>query len=575
MKKTYLAAIISGTLMVAACGSSSNSNDAPDANAVPPPAPAPDSGNQTVTSSTNLKSGLISAFGSIYVDGERFDTDGATVSANGVSATLDDLKVGMNVNFIYQTDEQGATSVTSIHYESDIEGVIDSIDRNNQIITIAGLVVQYNDQTHFWTTSETELVPGTRVEVSGFPQADGRFFATFIEPDVELENYTELAGIITELDTDKQIFHFGDLRISYANARLPQSALANYQAVEVKGNLEDAMFVASDIEFDDVDFAIDIEELNKAEIKGVVTAYVNGTNEISLNNTTYALTSNVQVSGGSLASLAVGDYVELDIDLSKSPAQVQKIEIKTATSSFEYGKLEGFITGIDVDADSINVNGMTFIVNPFTRYEDDNDHYIHFANLQVNDFVEVVFVDDGAQYVVKKLEREERAEAYYDAESRGIISQLDTERVTVNGVTYTFASANRFVINDRLVTQSDFVAALAVGMQIEIEGYYNNANQFVATEFELENVSLTAPPMRVGYVELESRVQSIIDETSITLNGGTVKFDSATRFELNDRENVSLATFMSYLQVGMIVEIEGIWVDGNYIRALDVEIDND
>ena len=81
--------------------------------------------------------------------------------------------------------------------------------------------------------------------------------------------------------------------------------------------------------------------------------------------------------------------------------------------------------------------------------------------------------------------------------------------------------------------------------------------------------------MRVGYVELESRVQSIIDETSITLNGGTVKFDSATRFELNDRENVSLATFMSYLQVGMIVEIEGIWVDGNYIRALDVEIDND
>lgn len=577
MKKTYLAAIVSGTLIVAACGSSSNSNNAPDANAVPPPAPAPapGSGNQGVTSSTNLKSGLISGFGSIYVDGERFDTDGATVSANGVSATLDDLKVGMNVNFIYQTDEQGVTSVTSIHYESDIEGVIDSIDRNNQIITIAGLTVQYNDQTHFLTTSETELVPGTRVEISGFPQADGRFVATFIEPDAELENYTELAGIITKLDTNQQTFYFGDLRISFANARLPQGALANYQAVEVKGNLQDATFVASDIEFDEVDFVIDIDELNKAEIKGVVTAYVNGTNEISLNNTTYALASNVQVSGGSLASLAVGDYVELDIDLSKSPAQVQKIEIKTAISSFEYGKLEGFITDIDADAGSINVNGMTFIVNAFTRYEDDKDRYIHFANLQVNDFVEVVFVDDGTQYVVEKLEREERIEAYYDAESRGTISQLDAEQVTVNGVAYTFASANRFVINDRLVTRSDFVAALAVGMQIEIEGYYNNANQFVATEFELDDVSLTAPQMRIGYVELESRVQSIIDETSITLNGVTVKFDNATKFEINDRENVSLATFMSYLQVGMIVEVEGIWVDGNYIRALDVEIDND
>ena len=44
--------------------------------------------------------------------------------------------------------------------------------------------------------------------------------------------------------------------------------------------------------------------------------------------------------------------------------------------------------------------------------------------------------------------------------------------------------------------------------------------------------------------------------------------------ELNDRR-VSVTEFMSTLQIGVKLEIEGVWVDGSYIYAYEAEIESD
>ncbi|MGB1144640.1 MAG: DUF5666 domain-containing protein, partial [Glaciecola sp.] len=77
-----------------------------------------------------------------------------------------------------------------------------------------------------------------------------------------------------------------------------------------------------------------------------------------------------------------------------------------------------------------------------------------------------------------------------------------------------------------------------------------------------------------GYVEFEGKVTSIVDDSSFTLNNQAVKIDSNSELEINDRR-VSVTQFMSALQVGVRLEIEGAWVNGDYIYAYEAEIESE
>ena len=111
----------------------------------------------------------------------RYTTDDVEVSANGASANdLQAMQVGMRVGVVFPSssdDGSDQLSVSHLYYESDIEGVVTAIDRSQNLLSVAGVQVHYNDLTRFLGTSAATLAVGQRVEVSGHFAAELPFLS--------------------------------------------------------------------------------------------------------------------------------------------------------------------------------------------------------------------------------------------------------------------------------------------------------------------------------------------------------------------------------------------------------------
>ena len=577
MKPSFLLSTLTFTIILAGCGGNSSSSNNPGVNSpVVPVVP---------TVSKVIKTGTITGFGSIYIDGKRYITDNAAVTTNGnTGRSITDLSVGMRVSLLVNESNDGSDSeATQVSYERDIEGQVVSIDRNNNLINVAGTAIAYNNLTHFIGVSESSLRVGERIEASGIVNQQGQYIASYIEIDNDESNdgqeYT--IGFISNLDVNNQTFELNSLTVNFAEA-IGDTPSAG-ALVKVAGQVVNGVFTASyiDIEGQEDYRQWEDDALNRLEIHGIITALSPDNTTLSINGVVYNIAENVVLEGTS--SLIVNDLVEIYVNTDTNT--ITKIELENEQYRLD-GKVKGTISEIDSNAKTITVNGVLYAIVASSRFEDDNDQFIRFEQLSVNDKVEVVFViDSQGQRLIQRLERESDDEFREEWELEGPIQNVDDQlqRFTLNGVEIQVNNQMRLFVDDTLVMITPFFAALTASsnLEVEVEGQFING-EFVVTEIEVEsqytsNESDDIDYATVGYAELEGTVTEVLSTQSFRLNGIEIRVTDTTDFEFND-QRLTLNDFMTRLSVGNSVEVEGVWVDDTYIQAYEVEIelmDND
>ena len=577
MKPSFLLSTLTFTIILAGCGGNSSSSNNPSVNSpVVPVVP---------TVSKVIKTGTITGFGSIYIDGKRYITDNAAVTTNGnTGRSITDLSVGMRVSLLVNESNDGSDSeATQVSYERDIEGLVVSIDRNNNLINVAGTAIAYNNLTHFIGVSESSLRVGERIEASGIVNQQGQYIASYIEIDNDESNdgqeYT--IGFISNLDVNNQTFELNSLTVNFAEA-IGDTPSAG-ALVKVAGQVVNGVFTASyiDIEGQEDYRQWEDDALNRLEIHGIITALSPDNTTLSINGVVYNIAENVVLEGTS--SLIVNDLVEIYVNTDTNT--ITKIELENEQYRLD-GKVKGTISEIDSNAKTITVNGVLYAIVASSRFEDDNDQFIRFEQLSVNDKVEVVFViDSQGQRLIQRLERESDDEFREEWELEGPIQNVDDQlqRFSLNGVEIQVNNQMRLFVDDTLVMITPFFAALTASsnLEVEVEGQFING-EFVVTEIEVEsqytsNESDDIDYATVGYAELEGTVTEVLSTQSFRLNGIEIRVTYTTDFEFND-QRLTLNDFMTRLSVGNSVEVEGVWVDDTYIQAYEVEIelmDND
>lgn len=577
MKPSFLLSTITFTIILAGCGGNSSSSNNPSVNSpVVPVVP---------TVSKVIKTGTITGFGSIYIDGKRYITDNAAVTTNGnTGRSITDLSVGMRVSLLVNESNDGSDSeATQVSYERDIEGQVVSIDRNNNLINVAGTAIAYNNLTHFISVSESSLRVGERIEASGIVNQQGQYIASYIEIDNDESNdgqeYT--IGFISNLDVNNQTFELNSLTVNFAEA-IGDTPSAG-ALVKVAGQVVNGVFTASyiDIEGQEDYRQWEDDALNRLEIHGIITALSPDNTTLSINGVVYNIAENVVLEGTS--SLIVNDLVEIYVNTDTNT--ITKIELENEQYRLD-GKVKGTISEIDSNVKTITVNGVLYAIVASSRFEDDNDQFIRFEQLSVNDKVEVVFViDSQGQRLIQRLERESDDEFREEWELEGPIQNVDDQlqRFSLNGVEIQVNNQMRLFVDDTLVMITPFFAALTASsnLEVEVEGQFING-EFVVTEIEVEsqytsNESDDIDYATVGYAELEGTVTEVLSTQSFRLNGIEIRVTDTTDFEFND-QRLTLNDFMTRLSVGNSVEVEGVWVDDTYIQAYEVEIelmDND
>ncbi|MFV1467722.1 DUF5666 domain-containing protein [Idiomarina sp. HB] len=578
-KQSLLVLAISGALT--ACGGSSS--DSPNDN-------TSGGGNNTddgtaTTTTTVVSEGVITGFGSVYVNGQRYRSENAEIAVgNSPAADEAQLKVGMVVTVAASASDDGEDpDAQQIRYEEHLQGPVSFIDREAEQIEVLGQTILFDDLTEFDETDIETLSVGDFIEVSGYINDEGSFYATLVELETE-ETEIKLKGEIANLDTDAQTFSLAELTIDYSAAEyedMTADDLADGLFVKVEGDDFDGdtlTLTASSIENkEENDIDNDAEEVT---IAGIVKDYDSESGVFSVNRYEFTLSDDTEFDDGSLDTLANGVIVKVEGRFESEQLIAEEIEFKATDAR---SKTEGQVTDLNADNETFVIDNTTFSVTPETQYEDESgldERSFTFDDIAVNDWLKVISrQDDQGTTIalkVKRIDQEDR-----EGEVKGRVSDVSAEGMTIANVAVGFNENTEFEGEDDSISIERFIELVQSNpaVIVEVEGEYDG-DTLIAAEVEVETVggqdgdddgNDNDDDDSSGKAEFEGEIESI-EGDSVFVNGNELRFSQDTEFELNDEE-VDLQTFYDALEVGVVVEIEGVWVDQSYIKVTEAELE--
>ena len=570
-KRSLLVIALSSAL--AACGGSDSSTDSSTGD---------NGGGNETASSTIVTEGVITGFGSVYVNGERYRSDNATIALdNAQSGTESDLKVGMVVKMKATRSGNETPEASEIEYEEEIQGRVDFIDIDNQAFTVLGQTINFDDVTEFVGVTDSTLAVGDFVEISGYLNEDGEFYATLVELESD-EDELKVKGNIAGLDTDAQTFMLGELTIDYSQANFEEMTADDLQdglAIKVEGSQYDSTsdtLIADSIEQKDSRLDDDVDEL---EVAGVVGNYDAAAGTFVIKGYQVTLDDDTEFDEGEEADLSNGVRIKVEARNDGESWVAEEIEFQEYRA---VGRTEGAVSEIDADNGLITVNGIEFLTTSQTRYKDDSDADLRqftFDDIAVNDVLRVIAREDqqgqAIALKIKRLDEEDR-----DGEVKGVPSDISESGFTLAGVEVIINDETRFKTDDSRISLDEFIALFDgdTELRVEVEGEWDG-DQLIAHKVEVDleddddaDGGDDDGDDRQGYTEYEGEVTDVNGE-AFTVNGIEARLTTDSELKINDEE-VTLQAFVDALAEGVVVEVEGQWQEESYVLVYEAEIDD-
>ena len=461
--------------------------------------------------------GVITQFGSIFVNGVEYDTSNAVIVVNGVLATEDDLGVGMVVFIQGTVNEDGVTGVAEVVIVDDnLKGPISEItsatDESGALldarqITVLGIdVVIERTGTVFEDTTFESLSAGDFLEIYGFAESGNNIRATRVERENFVAGVTkvEVYGAVNALDTTAETFMLGNYTVNYSAAifdDIDESTFADGLLVEVKGTLAsaDALSIdATKIEPTGIDGG-DAEDNGEVDVdtsfgdddefttEGTISSYDPATNTFVINGTTIDASSAELVPG----NLILEDGLIVQVEGTFSGDVLIAEEIKSRRGRIE---IEARISGLDEANQSITLNlgvgVLEVAITAQTLMDDDRDsrdERFNFEDLMVGDFLEIEAMDVDGALIATRVDREDEDE---DEEEISLQAPVDEfvaeESITLLGLQFAVDSETEYEsIGGADVPATAFFAQISSGFLVKLED--EDPLDGIADELEFED----------------------------------------------------------------------------------------
>lgn len=446
-------------------------------------------------SGSSAASGTITGFGSVYVNGKKFETNGASLKVDGQevpctvsAASKCGLKEGMTVK-VLGTFSGSSHRASTITQEDTVEGPIQSVDVPNSRFVVLGQTVLVDDTTKFDPgVNLGNLAVNQVVEVSGLVKADGVIVASFIERKPVGEGCSlgcEIKGIIKSHNHATTTFQIGGLTVNYAapalinDMPLPNGSNWNTLFVEVKGtnfsvNAGVPTLLATKVEPENEGVGNDMDEF---EVEGFVTqaGTPNGNIiEFTIGTTPVKTTASTEFRGGTVDEIVLGAKMSAEGRFDGSTLIAKHVKFHASV------KLEGNIAAIDPDAKTFTItglSGMTVSVNSQTEFKTNGGNQITDLNhLLVGDHVRVRGRVGGSNSVIAT--RVEQRPADGDVDLQGPVQAVSNPNLTILGVavdTSGISEANFRGLDDGTIDRTAFFDTVKVGTLVKMQGQLNDS----------------------------------------------------------------------------------------------------
>jgi uncharacterized protein DUF5666 len=456
MKTTLVAA---GTLAVlVACGGGSTGS-------------MPRTGSQSV-----VTLGTITAFGSVFVNGVRYDVSAATLKKNDNVVTQAGLAVG-EVALVrgHEDIQSGQGAADSVDVEDSVVGPIAKIDLAGNQLTVLGQTISVTANTSFGTgitpADLTGLKSGDGIEVSGLQAAGGVIMATRIGR-AESNEPLQVLGTVATVDATAHTLMINGLTVDFSAASLAGFTSGQPAAgdlVIARGTVFDATAVkltATTVRLAETD-RDDQAEGGMVEEEGLITRFVSAT-DFDVAGAKVTTTASTLFKNGTAADLALNARVEVrgTLDANKVlVADVVEIEHIAVIA------LEATVSA--VTANTLTVLGVMITVDTNTRFEDQSGAQVELFTLKdvnVGDTVLVRGYENPAGSGMVLARGLERLAPSTDVRVRGPFTATTTPQfkilsITIDATNATFAKGEE----GQSLTAAEFFTQ-AAGQIVDVRG---------------------------------------------------------------------------------------------------------
>jgi hypothetical protein len=359
--------------------------------------------------------GTIDGFGSVIVNGIRFDSSKALILVNGRAATEDDLRAGYQVTVTGTLGENSSGVAEKIEFYPELVGTITQIDKEKNQLIVSGRLVQINFRTLFGNSIESNdidgLSIGDRVQISGHHNAEQLLTATRIDIDSELTtNYTQLSGEISNLNESIYQFTLANTVINYAGASLINiygNRLNNRMRVTVKGTKGTSGEIQAQ-QIYDLNYEVG-SDIPYIKIEGRITRFTS-TTDFEVNG--IRCTTNSQTQYEFAAANNLKEDASVEISGSKNSSGIL-VANRIQFDLEDENHIEGQVISININSGyiatgSLQIGDATIKATSSTRYEDRSDLYnrrFNLSSIEVGDYLFVTICNQNGDFVASKIER--------------------------------------------------------------------------------------------------------------------------------------------------------------------------
>lgn len=429
----------------------------------------------TGATSDNVSYGTITGFGSVWVNGVRFNVDSATIRLDDGVARQGDLRIGMVVRVDGSIAEARAATVT---VDDAVKGRVERVVDASRFV-VMGQEVVIDSRTRF----ETAFTPaaGDIVEVHGLPTADGVITAGYLQKKTSLASPPfAVKGFVKAHDTAARRFTIGTLVVDYAGASVGDlpSGIWDGRVVEVKGSTCAGNPVCGTLTASRVEpTGAALANAPRAELEGFVTGV--GTNGFTLGATPVVVNGSTAYRGGVLTDIVVGTKLEVEGRVENGTLTATRVEFSDNL------RLSGTVGSVDLVTGTVTVAGLPNVpvkVNALTRLE----NLSRLSDLVVGQGVEIEARAGASEVLATELKAESSGSSR--VELQGPVAVIDgTTSITIQNTPIATAGITEYRTRDDVaVDRATFFAALRVGTLVKARG--SLAGSTVAwTQLELED----------------------------------------------------------------------------------------
>lgn len=437
----------------------------------------------TSGTSSGTSVGAVSGFGSVYVNGTRFETNGSVSSDDGLERE-DQLEKGMILKVEGDWDDRGQGRADRVSYDDTLRGPVsdmswDEVTRTGSL-TMLGQSIALDGKTVFRGATPTTLAgnpPGYRVRVSAWRLEDGSFRASFVGARaIGLEfddgNEVEIEGVVSNLDTSAQTFAINGFLIDYTSAvgddGFSLDDLANGIVVEVEGYLDGNTIMAEEIDEEDDLFDDD----DDVEISGTIYDYNAASRQFSVNGISVQINGDTEFDDLRESSLADDLFVKVEGDFVNGVLVAEEIEGRESDA-----ELDGRIESLDLANETMIVSGVSVQLTSNTLIDDDEDdeddrrsRVEDIQSLQVGDYLEIEGrqrSSDGGYLEAISIERED------DDDDDDFELEARVNAITADSIT---------IMNLEVLRNGFSLSGAQVGNEVEIEYRQTSGGQYELTD---------------------------------------------------------------------------------------------